>query len=160
MTLNFLSFCLWAIPVVLCRVWNGIQGLMQARQVLCQWGSILSSYFLSGPCDCRRCGLLPWKPCYSGACSLFGFLSYLGPQLTISKRKADGWCFSFYTSAQGTLQKGCTGMGLRAGAWEGGTILVPSSQWLASPECEERTGHLHWHSEPEDTATLLPYPVF
>lgn len=85
--------------------------------------------------------------------------SVLSSQL-ISKRKADGWCFSFYTSAQGTLQKGCTDMGLRARAWEGGTILVPSSQWLASPECEERTGHLHWHSEPEDTATLLPYPVF
>lgn len=33
----------------------------------------------------------------------------------ISKRMADDWCFPFYASAQGTLQKGHAGMGLRAG---------------------------------------------
>lgn len=92
--------------------------------------------------------------CYSGAYSWFEFLgtSVLSSEL-IAERKADGWRFLFYTSAQGTLQN--DGVESRSlGRWHYFSCL---SQQGARTECKERTGHpSHWHPEPEHTAVLPP----
>lgn len=137
-TMNFLSFCLQAVPVFfvcvvfvlfcfswfcfLCSTWNGIQGLMHARQALYQWSNIFSSHLTS---SLRALWLQEMRPAslerhlaileHVAGLSFLANCILLSSEL-ISKRKADSWRFPFYPSAQGTLQKCQAGMGLRAWA--------------------------------------------
>ena len=75
----------------------------------------------------------------------------------VSERKADGWCFPFCSSAQGTLRKGQAGTWLKAWAWKGCTILVPSLQWSWHIQ-SGREGWLTSCSDPVHTA-LPPAPL-
>lgn len=87
----------------------------------------------------RPCNLRRWSPSLSWVAPLAALLeqtaglSFLGAtilhSILVSEIKADGWCFPFCLSAQGTLQKGQAGTWLKAWAWKGCTILVSSLQW-------------------------------
>lgn len=118
MTLNFLSPCLWAVPVVLCRLGMGSKA-----------SCVIGKYSINGlhaqlPSYSFSQGLVTAEVLSSSLERCLAILEHVAslsflatPVLSselISKRMADGWCFPFYASAQGTLQKDRTGMGLES----------------------------------------------
>lgn len=92
---------------------------MHARQVLCQWATFSAPIllFLSGPVttEVLSSSLERCLAILEHVASLNFLATPVLISELISKRMADDWCFPFYASAQGTLQKGHTGMWLRAG---------------------------------------------